>query len=124
MEADIFEECSRQLQPVFFDFNRYDIREDQIASLQTNARVLRAGECGTVTVLIEGHCDERGTDEYNLALGQNRADAIRDYLVSKGISADRLRTVSYGESRPKYDNTKEITRQYNRRGFFVVIRPE
>jgi OmpA-OmpF porin, OOP family len=75
-------------------------------------------------VTIEGHCCYIGTDEYNLALGQHRADTIKDYLVGKGISADRMKTVSYGEARPKYDNEKEITRRFNRRGFFVVIRPQ
>jgi peptidoglycan-associated lipoprotein len=112
----------RQLQPVFFDYNQYDIREDQLASLQNNARVLKAGECGTVTVLIEGHCDERGTDEYNLALGERRADAAKDYLVSLGIPDGRLNTISYGESRPFSQGHNEDAWQQNRRAHFVAVR--
>jgi outer membrane protein OmpA-like peptidoglycan-associated protein len=77
-----------------------------------------------IKVTIEGHCCYIGTDEYNLALGQNRSDAIKGYLEGKGVSTDRLKTVSYGESRPKYENDKEVTRRFNRRGFFVVIKPE
>ena len=120
--ADIFEECTRQLQPVFYDYNKSDVREDQIAALQNNAKVLKAAQCGTVTVLIEGHCDERGTDEYNLALGERRADAAKDYLVSLGIPDSRLSTLSYGESRPFAQGHDEASWQQNRRAHFVAVR--
>jgi peptidoglycan-associated lipoprotein len=120
--ADIFEECTRQLQPVFFDYNRSEIREDQAAALQNNARVLKATQCGTVTVLIEGHCDERGTDEYNLALGERRADTAKDYLVNLGIPENRLSTLSYGESRPFAQGHNEDAWAQNRRAHFVAVR--
>jgi len=120
--ADIFEECTRQLQPVFYDYNRSDVREDQMAALQNNARVLKATQCGTVTVLIEGHCDERGTDEYNLALGERRADSAKDYLVSLGIPEGRLSTLSYGESRPFAQGHDDASWQQNRRAHFVAVR--
>jgi outer membrane protein OmpA-like peptidoglycan-associated protein len=77
-------------------------------------------ENNTLRVEIEGHTCNIGTAEYNLALGDRRATAVRDYLVSRGVSADRLRTVSYGEERPKYDNSREETRRLNRRAALVV----
>jgi peptidoglycan-associated lipoprotein len=120
--VDIFEECTKQLQPVFFDYNRSDIREDQIPALQNDARVLKSPQCGTVTVLIEGHCDERGTDEYNLALGERRADAAKDYLVNLGIPENRLSTLSYGESRPFALGHNEAAWAQNRRAHFVAVR--
>ena len=120
--ADVFEECTRQLQPVFYDFNRSEIRGDQVAALQNNAQVLKSPTCGTVTVLIEGHCDERGTDEYNLALGERRADSAKDYLVTLGIPENRLSTLSYGESRPFAQGQGEEAWQQNRRAHFVAVR--
>ena len=71
-------------------------------------------------VTVQGNTDERGSREYNLALGGRRAVAVRDYLASRGIGADRLRTVSYGEERPKHDNAREETRRLNRRAALVV----
>jgi peptidoglycan-associated lipoprotein len=114
------DEVSKQLQPVFFDFNKYDIREDQIPALQNDARVLKQNQ--TVTVLVEGHCDERGTDEYNLALGERRADAAKDFLVSLGIEEARLSTISYGESKPFAQGHNEDAWRQNRRAQFVAVR--
>jgi outer membrane protein OmpA-like peptidoglycan-associated protein len=74
----------------------------------------------TLRLEIEGHTCNIGTAEYNLALGERRAQAVRDYLVSRGIDAERLRTVSYGEERPKHDNAREETRRLNRRAALVV----
>ena len=74
----------------------------------------------TLRLEIEGHTCNIGTAEYNLALGDRRANAVKDYLVSRGIGADRLRTVSYGEERPKYDNAREETRRLNRRAALTV----
>ena len=71
-------------------------------------------------VTIEGHCDERGTAEYNLALGERRSNAVRDYLTQNGIAATRLQSVSYGEEKPKHDNSREETRRLNRRAALVV----
>jgi peptidoglycan-associated lipoprotein len=83
---------------VFFDFDRYDIRPDGRATLQRQAEWLQ--RYATVNVLIAGHADERGTREYNLALGQRRANAARDFLVARGVSGARIQTVSYGKDRP------------------------
>ena len=74
----------------------------------------------TLRLTVEGHTCSIGTAEYNLALGERRASSVRDYLVSRGIGADRLQTVSYGEERPKYDNAREETRRLNRRAAMVV----
>ena len=78
------------------------------------------GTVSRLRVEIEGHTCSIGTAEYNLALGDRRANAVKDYLVSRGVTADRLRTVSYGEERPKYDNSREETRRLNRRAALVV----
>jgi peptidoglycan-associated lipoprotein len=119
---EIVAECSKQLQPLFFDYNKSDIRDDQIAALQNNASVLKSTQCGKVKVLIEGHCDERGTDEYNLALGQRRSDAAKDYLINLGIPEDRISTISYGESRPFAMGHNEEAWRLNRRAQFVAVR--
>lgn len=83
---------------VFFDFDRYDIRADQRTTLERQAAWL--GQHGSVQVQIAGHADERGTREYNLALGQRRADSARDFLVARGVSSARISTISYGKDRP------------------------
>jgi len=77
-------------------------------------------EDATLRIQIEGHTCNIGTAEYNLALGDRRANAVRDYLASRGVTADRLSTVSYGEERPKYDNAREETRRLNRRAALTV----
>jgi peptidoglycan-associated lipoprotein len=120
LTLDIFDEVNKQLQPVFFDYNKYDIREDQVASLQNNARVLKQNNA--VSVLVEGHCDERGTEEYNQALGERRAQAAKDYLVSLGIAEARLSTLSYGETRPFAMGHNEDSWSLNRRAHFVAVR--
>lgn len=106
------------LKDVFFDFDKFQIRNDQKAALDTNVTWLKANPRARLT--IEGHCDERGTPEYNLGLGERRAKAVKDYLVSAGISADRIVTVSYGEERPFVLGHDEAAWKWNRRGHFVV----
>lgn len=118
----IAQECTRQLQPVFYDYNKSDIRDDQITALQNNARVLKSTQCAPASVLIEGHCDERGTDEYNLALGERRARASKDYLVSLGIAEGRVSTISYGESKPFAEGHNEEAWQQNRRAHFIALK--
>jgi OOP family OmpA-OmpF porin len=103
---------------VQFDLDQSTLRPDAIAVLQRAVAVLRQNP--GLRVHIEGHASEEATAEYNLALGARRADAVRDYLVSNGIDASRLQTVSYGEARPKYDNSREETRRLNRRAAFVI----
>jgi len=103
---------------VYFDFDRYSLRPEATRVLDEAVTALR--ENATLRVEIEGHTCNIGTAEYNLALGDRRANAVREYLVSRGVTADRLRTVSYGEERPKYDNSREETRRLNRRAALVV----
>jgi len=103
---------------VHFDFDRYSLRPEAVRTLDEAVRVLQQNP--TVRVELEGHTCNLGTAEYNLALGERRATAVRDYLQSRGISNDRLNTVSYGEERPKYDNSREETRRLNRRAARVV----
>ncbi len=109
------------LQDVFFDFDTAAIREDQKAALDANGSVLKANP--TLKVLIEGHCDERGTAEYNLGLGERRATAVRDYLVAAGIPAEQIATISYGKERPFVLGHDETAWQWNRRGHVVLQGP-
>jgi len=102
---------------VFFDYDMSTIREDGRPVLQRNADYLRRWT--STRVSIEGHADSRGTSEYNLALGARRAGAVRDYLVSLGIAADRLLAVSRGEETPQCTEENEACWQRNRRGHFV-----
>jgi outer membrane protein OmpA-like peptidoglycan-associated protein len=103
---------------VHFDFDRFSLRPEATRVLDDAVNALRADPL--LRIQVEGHTCNIGTAEYNLALGNRRALAVRDYLVSRGISADRLSTVSYGEERPKYDNSREETRRLNRRAALVV----
>jgi peptidoglycan-associated lipoprotein len=104
--------------PVFFDYDSYGLRDDARAALDGNARLLRANP--KITLTIEGHCDERGTVEYNQALGERRAQAARDYLVAAGIEAQRITLISYGKERPFATGADEAAFQQNRRAHFVV----
>jgi peptidoglycan-associated lipoprotein len=106
------------LRPIFFDLDRADVSTEAQKILDANAAVLRRYPSWTVT--IEGHCDERGSAEYNLALGERRALAARAYLVSLGLSADRLRTVSYGKEFPFDPGHDETAFSKNRRAHFVI----
>lgn len=106
------------LKPVFFEYDSAELSAAAIAALDENAAVLKRFPTWAVT--IEGHCDERGTAEYNLALGERRAVAGRTYLVSLGISADRLRTVSYGKEFPFDPGHDEAAFAKNRRAHFVI----
>jgi len=108
------------LQDVFFDFDKAVIRDDGKKSLNENIQWLKANPA--VQIRVEGHCDERGTNEYNLALGERRAKAVRDYLVAGGIDAKRISTVSYGEERPFVQGHDESAWKGNRRGHFVVVK--
>jgi peptidoglycan-associated lipoprotein len=105
------------IEDVFFAFDRYDLDEQAMAVLGRNARILR--EHPEVRLLIEGHCDERGTIEYNLALGEKRAKAVRDHLARLGISSNRMRVTSYGKSRPFAMGSNEQAWAQNRRAHFA-----
>jgi peptidoglycan-associated lipoprotein len=106
------------LQPLFFELDSSEVDAQGQTALNANAALLKKYPSWTIT--IEGHCDERGTAEYNLALGERRALAARAYLVSLGISADRLRTVSYGKEFPFDPGKDESAFAKNRRAHFVV----
>lgn len=105
--------------PIYFDFDRSDLRSEAREELQRKAQVLR--DYPEVRVRIEGHADERGTVEYNLALGERRADAARAFLIDLGIDPDRMTTVSYGEERPAVEASNEAAWQRNRRDEFVPL---
>jgi len=109
---------SSDFQPVFFDYDSYTLRDDARSALDNNAGLLRDNSGASIT--IEGHCDERGTVEYNQALGEKRAQAARDYLVSAGISASRMRVVSYGKERPFDPGHDEAAWAKNRWAQFVL----
>ena len=106
------------LKPVFFDFDKYDVRPGDRKILDANAEWLKAN--ANQLVLIEGHCDERGTNEYNLGLGERRARATMNHLVNQGVPASRITIVSYGEERPICSEKTEGCWQRKRRASFLV----
>jgi len=106
------------LQDVFFDTDRYDLKPESREILARNSSWLQQFQ--SVKILVEGHCDERNTREYNLALGERRANAVRDYLVFLGIAPTRVRTISYGEERPFALGHDESAWRLNRRAHFVI----
>lgn len=109
----------KPLAMINFDYDKYAIRDDAKPVLEGNAAWLK--KFRTAKILIEGHCDERGTEDYNLALGEKRAKAAYDYLISLGIPAERMKTISYGKSQPLDMGKNEAAWQRNRRDQFVVI---
>ena len=108
---------AQSVKDIYFDYDKYDIRADQQAALQGDADFLK--QHATIRIVIEGHCDERGSTEYNLALGDNRASAVRNALVQSGVSTDRIKTISYGKEKPFCSDHTEECWQQNRRGHFV-----
>jgi peptidoglycan-associated lipoprotein len=118
--ARSLDELNREspLQPVYYGLDSSDVAGDMQATLQKNAEILKQYPSWVVT--IEGHCDERGTAEYNLALGERRAQSARAYLVSLGIPAERLKIVSYGKEFPFDPGSTEEAYAKNRRAHFVV----
>ena len=105
------------MKDIYFDYDKYDVRADR-------ARLI-AGRCAflqqhpNIRITIEGHCDERGSTEYNLALGTNRADAVKNALIQAGVGGDRIKTISYGKEKPFCTESNESCWQQNRRGHFV-----
>ncbi len=108
------------LQDAYFDYDKNDIRGDAQAALTADAATLKQifADFPSATIIVEGHCDERGSAEYNLGLGDRRASAARDFLVQLGVPADKLKTVSYGKERPKCTEATEDCYQQNRRAHF------
>ncbi len=109
---------SRELLPVYFEFDQASIGSDQISAIETNADYLKNSPGSKV--VIEGNCDERGTNEYNIALGERRALNAKNYLLQLGIEEYRLRTVSFGEERPLYPDSDEYSWSQNRRDDFLL----
>lgn len=116
-EAEMF---ARNVRDVFFDYDRYDVRADADPVLRQNAEFLR--QHPNIRVVIEGHCDERGSTEYNLALGDNRALSARDALVRLGVDTGRIRVISFGKEKPFCTEPNEQCWQQNRRAHFVMQR--
>jgi peptidoglycan-associated lipoprotein len=106
------------LEDIFFDFDRYNVKSEYQSVLKRNAELLMANE--NKRVLVEGHCDERGTNEYNMALGEKRAKAVVDFYTSYGIPADRITWISYGEEKPFATGHSEEAWAQNRRAHMVV----
>ena len=115
--GEVFE--SKMLKDIHFDFDKYDIRPGDAQILKENAALLMKNP--GVKIQIEGHCDERGTVEYNLALGERRANSAKRYLSSLGLTGDRISTISYGEEKPLDPGHNEEAWTKNRRDHFIVL---
>jgi peptidoglycan-associated lipoprotein len=113
-EEELF---ARNVKDVFFEYDKADIRPSEQASIQADAQFLQ--QHSNIRITIEGHCDERGSTEYNLALGTNRADAVKNALIQAGVSGSRIKTYSYGKEKPFCTQSNESCWQQNRRGHFV-----
>jgi peptidoglycan-associated lipoprotein len=105
---------------VFYDFDKYDLRGEARERLAKNAEFMNSADGRKLRFTIEGHCDERGTNEYNLALGQSRTSTALDYLISLGVDRGRFKTISFGEERPFCTESNEECWQRNRRARFVI----
>ena len=114
------ERLANEVQDAYFDYDKSDIREDARATLTRNADALKSilQEFPDAVIMVEGHCDERGSAEYNLGLGDRRATAAKDFLVQLGVSAEKLKTISYGKERPQCTESNETCWQKNRRAHF------
>jgi peptidoglycan-associated lipoprotein len=117
IEGEVFE--SSLLKDIRFDFDRYDIRNEDTAILKDNAALMM--KYPNMKIQIEGHCDERGTSEYNLALGERRANSAKKYLISRGIAEGRISTISYGEEKPVDPGHDDEAWVKNRRAHFVIL---
>lgn len=109
----------KSLEDIYFDYDRFSIRNDAISVLQENAQTLALGLSNS-KIVIEGHCDQRGTESYNMVLGERRANAVREFLVDLGVPSEKLQIVSYGKEKPFCTDQNEECWQENRRGHFVV----
>lgn len=111
-------ELQAKLTDVYFDYDRYDLSEEAKKAAKTLADILAKNK--KITVSVEGHCDERGTNEYNLALGDRRAKSVKDYLIALNIPAMRIDVISYGEEKPACTESSEACWAKNRRAHFVL----
>jgi peptidoglycan-associated lipoprotein len=113
-EEELF---AQNVQDIYFDYDKADIRADQQAALQGDIDFLK--QHPDIHFTVEGHCDERGSTEYNLGLGDNRANAVKSALTGGGVSAGNIKTISYGKEKPFCTESSEACWQQNRRGHFV-----
>jgi peptidoglycan-associated lipoprotein len=113
-EVELF---ARNVKDIYFDYDKYDVRADQQGSLQGDAQFLQ--QHPNIHITVEGHCDERGSTEYNLALGTSRADAVKNALIQAGVGGDRIKTITMGKEKPSCNESNESCWQQNRRGHFV-----
>lgn len=111
---------ARNMKDIFFDYDKYDLRPGDQSAVSANADFLKSHPA--IKFTIEGHCDERGSTEYNLALGDNRANAAKAALVQAGVPADRIRTISYGKEKPFCTQSNEECWQQNRRAHFALTK--
>jgi peptidoglycan-associated lipoprotein len=115
-DEDLF---SRSVKDVYFDYDKADIRGDQQSSVQADAQFF--SQHTNMNVTVEGHCDERGSTEYNLALGDQRASAVKNALTSAGVNASRIKTISYGKEKPVCTDANEACWQKNRHDHFTLL---
>lgn len=113
--SDLF---NQNVKDAFFDFDKSSIRDDAKDALNGDAEFLKAHP--SVSIIVEGHCDDRGSAEYNMGLGDRRANAVRDYLIQQGVDGSHVRTVSYGKEKPFCTDDNEQCWQQNRRGHLVM----
>ncbi len=112
-------ELQAKLEDIHFDFDKYDIKDEAKPILKELSDILSINK--NIKVIIEGHCDERGTNEYNLGLGDKRANSTREFIISLGITSNRIETISYGEEKPICTESTEECWTKNRRAHFVLI---
>ena len=121
IDSETIRDLESKLTAVYFDYDRWEIRTEARATLKAHAEILRGMPAGAL-VTIEGHCDERGSEEYNLALGQRRADSVQQYLGALGVPDGKLSTVSFGEEQPAVRGHDESAWRWNRRAEFRIGR--
>jgi len=123
VKASLSERLAKDVTDVYFDYDKSEVREDARAALQKNADALKAilGDFPSAVISVEGHCDERGSAEYNLGLGDRRSTSVREFLVQLGVPGDRLKSISYGKEKPACTEGTEACWSKNRRAHFAGI---
>jgi peptidoglycan-associated lipoprotein len=121
-KLSLSDRMSREVQDVYFDYDKSEVREDARATLQRNADALKAilNDVPSAVISIEGHCDERGSAQYNMGLGDRRSTSVREFLSQVGVPGDRLKTISYGKEKPVCSDSNEACWQKNRRAHFAA----
>lgn len=119
---ELIKRLQEQIKDIHFDFDKYEIKQEDVPTLKKVAELLQKNS--RLRVIIEGHCDERGTNEYNFALGQKRANAAKQYLIVLGVASSKIDIISYGEEKPLCTEQNEACWQKNRRAHFVFIEEE